>query len=138
MKLDKDPFPVNMNMFELDGKKVLVWPSQAESTKGNGVIIGEERPPRMIKPKYLKDGQWEKNERSKPRRHPKATFDMLMAKYKEGRAGIRGHENQTIRNTKLDCLISLSQTSTSTVGSSSAKRSRTPPQQNLEDMDHRW
>jgi hypothetical protein len=24
MKLDKDPFPVNMNMVELDGKKVLV------------------------------------------------------------------------------------------------------------------
>jgi hypothetical protein len=31
MKLDKDPFPTNMNMVELNGKKVLVWPSQAES-----------------------------------------------------------------------------------------------------------
>jgi hypothetical protein len=30
MKLDKDPFPVNMNMVELKGNKVLVWPSQAE------------------------------------------------------------------------------------------------------------
>jgi hypothetical protein len=29
IKLDKDPFPVNMNMVELEGKKVLVWPSQA-------------------------------------------------------------------------------------------------------------
>ncbi len=51
MKLDKDPFPANMNMVELDGKKVLVWPSQLESTKGKDVIIGEEQPPRMIKPK---------------------------------------------------------------------------------------
>jgi hypothetical protein len=30
MNLDKDPFPTNMNMVELDGKKVLVRPSQAE------------------------------------------------------------------------------------------------------------
>jgi hypothetical protein len=57
MKLDKDSFPRNMNMVELNGKKVLVWPSQADSTKGKEVIIGEERPPRMIKKKSLKDGQ---------------------------------------------------------------------------------
>jgi hypothetical protein len=58
MKLDKDPFPTNMNMIKLDGKKVLVRPFQAELTKGKEVIIGEERPPMMIKPKSLKDGQW--------------------------------------------------------------------------------
>jgi hypothetical protein len=27
MKLDKDPFPTNMNIVELDGKKVLIQPS---------------------------------------------------------------------------------------------------------------
>jgi hypothetical protein len=58
MKLDKDPFPVNMNMVGLNGKKVLIQPSQAESTKGKEVIIGEERPPCMIKPKSPKDRQW--------------------------------------------------------------------------------
>jgi hypothetical protein len=42
MKLDNDPFLANMNKIELDGKKVLVRPSQAESTKGKEVIIGEE------------------------------------------------------------------------------------------------
>jgi hypothetical protein len=42
MKLDKDPFLVNMNMIKLDGNKVLGQPSQAESTKGKEVIIGEE------------------------------------------------------------------------------------------------
>jgi hypothetical protein len=57
MKLDKDAFLANMNMVELDGKKVLVQPSQVESTKGKEVVIGEERPPRMIKPKSLKDSQ---------------------------------------------------------------------------------
>jgi hypothetical protein len=50
----------------------------------------------MIKPKSPKDGQWQKNEGSMPHRCPKATFDILMAKYKEGRADIRGCENQTI------------------------------------------
>jgi hypothetical protein len=66
MKLDKDPFPVNMNMVKFDGKKVLVRPSQVESTKGKEVIIGEERPLRIIKQKSPKDGQWQKNEGSKP------------------------------------------------------------------------
>jgi hypothetical protein len=62
----------------------------------------------MIKPKSLKDGQWQKNEGSKPQRCPKATFNILMAMYKEGRAGVRGRENWTIRNTKLGSLIFLS------------------------------
>jgi hypothetical protein len=55
IKLDKDSFPANMNMIKLNGKKVLVQPSHAKSTKGKEVIIGEERPRRMIKLKSLKD-----------------------------------------------------------------------------------
>jgi hypothetical protein len=43
MKLDKDPFLANMNMVELDGRKVLVRPSQAKSTKGKDIVIGKER-----------------------------------------------------------------------------------------------
>jgi hypothetical protein len=57
MKLDKDPFLVNMNMVKLDGKNVLVRSSQSELTKGKEVIIGEEWPPKKIKPKSPKDGQ---------------------------------------------------------------------------------
>jgi hypothetical protein len=82
MKFDKDSFSTNMNMVELDGKKILVLPSQVESTKGKEVVIGEERLPRMIKPKSPKDGQCQKNERSKPHQRPKATFDIIMVKYK--------------------------------------------------------
>jgi hypothetical protein len=66
MKLDNDLFLTNMNTVELDEKKVLVQPSQARSTKGKEVVIGEERQPRMIKPKNLEIGRWKKNERSKP------------------------------------------------------------------------
>jgi hypothetical protein len=58
MKLDKDLFLVNMNMAKLEGKKVLVLPSPAKSTKGKEVVIVQEQPPMMIKPKSLKDGQW--------------------------------------------------------------------------------
>jgi hypothetical protein len=42
MKLDKDLLLVNMNMVELEGKKVLIRPTQAEMTKGKEVVIGEE------------------------------------------------------------------------------------------------
>jgi hypothetical protein len=125
MKLDKDPFLMNMSMVKLDEKKVLVRPSQTNLTKGKEVVIGEERPPRMIKPKSLKDGQWQKNEGSKPQRCPKATFDILMAKYKEVRAGIRGCKNWTIQNTKPNSSVSLCQASTSVVGSSSSRQSQT-------------
>jgi hypothetical protein len=66
MKLDKDTLLMNMNIVELNGKKFLIRPSQAESTKSKEVVIGEERPTRMMKPKSPKDGQWRKNEGSKP------------------------------------------------------------------------
>jgi hypothetical protein len=93
MKLDEDLLQVNMNTVEPNGKKVLVHPSQAELTKGKEVVIGEERQPRMIRPKNLEIGRRKKNDRSKPQSHPKATFNILMDKYRDDKAGIRGHEN---------------------------------------------
>jgi hypothetical protein len=96
MKLNKNLFMMNMNIVEHEGKKVMVRPSQAKMTKGKEVVIGEEWPPRMIKPKSPKDGQWQKNEGSKPQHRQMATFDILLAKYKEGRADVRGCKNQTI------------------------------------------
>jgi hypothetical protein len=71
----------------------LVQPSQAETNNGKEVVIGEERPSRMIKPKSPKDGQWKRNEGDKLQPHPKATFDILLARYEEGWAGIRGRKN---------------------------------------------
>jgi hypothetical protein len=127
MKLDKNPFPANMNTVEIDGKKVLVQPSQAESTKGKEVVIGEERQLRMIRPKNLEIGQWKKNERSKTRSHPKVTFDILMAKYIDGKAGFRGRKNWTIQFCKPDYPVSLDQASTSVVASSFSNQSRIPP-----------
>jgi hypothetical protein len=73
MKLDNDPFSANMNMVELEGKKVLLRPSQAEMIKGNEVIIGEEWPLRMIKPKSPKNGQWQNNEGGNAAQRPPLT-----------------------------------------------------------------
>jgi hypothetical protein len=47
----------------------------------------------MIGHKNQKIDRWKKNERSTPQSHPKATFDILMAKYRDDKAGIRGYEN---------------------------------------------
>jgi hypothetical protein len=60
-----------------------------------------------------------------------------MAKYKEVRALIRGHENRTIRNTKSDSPVSLGQASTFVARSSSSKRSQTLPHQISEGRDRR-
>ena len=60
MKLDNDPFPVNT--IDLEGKKVLIRPSQAEAAKGKNVVVGDERKPRMVKPKSPEVGQWKVNE----------------------------------------------------------------------------
>jgi uncharacterized membrane protein len=81
MKLDKDSFPINMNMVELKGKKVMVRPSQTNTIKEKGVVIGEERQPKIVKPKSPKDDQWKKNERSKPQQR-QVTFNILMSKYR--------------------------------------------------------
>jgi hypothetical protein len=50
-----------------------------------------------------------------------------MAKYRDGKADIKGCKNQTIRFPKLEHPISLDQASTSAAGSSSDNQSRTPP-----------
>jgi hypothetical protein len=51
MKLNKDLFPTIMNIVKLDRKRVPVQPSQAESMKDKEVVIEEEWPSRLIKPK---------------------------------------------------------------------------------------
>jgi hypothetical protein len=107
MKLDKDPFLASMNMIELKGKKVMVWPSQARSIEDDQA-------------QKFGTGQC-KNERSKPQSSLNANFNILMAKYRDGRAGIRGHENCTIQNTNLNNPVSLCQANTSVTGSSSNK-----------------
>ena len=46
MQVDQNPFSVHM--LELNNPKVLIRPSQAESTKGKNVVIGDERPKKKL------------------------------------------------------------------------------------------
>jgi hypothetical protein len=108
MKLDKDPFLANMNMVELEGKKVLVRLSQAETTKRKEVIIGEERPLRMIKPKSLKDGQWQKNEGASRNTAQKPTLTSSWPSIMKAGPASGGAENWIIRNPKPDSPVTLS------------------------------
>jgi hypothetical protein len=59
MKLDVDPFPVNMVSF--GQKKILVGSNQAESTKGKHVIVLVELWNRMIKPHNPEAGVLKEN-----------------------------------------------------------------------------
>ena len=43
MQVDQNSFPAHTRMLRLSSAKVLIRPSQAESTNGKNVIIGEER-----------------------------------------------------------------------------------------------
>jgi hypothetical protein len=60
----------------LEGKKILVRPSQAKTTKGKNVLISESR--ENMKPTIKKQ---------------KSTFDELSAKYKKGNAHIKNRPN---------------------------------------------
>ena len=56
MQVDQNPFPMHAHVLELKNPKVLIRPSQAESTKEKNVIIEEERPERkMLQNKTSRD-----------------------------------------------------------------------------------
>jgi hypothetical protein len=59
MKLDMDPFPIGM--VEIEHKKILVSTDQAETTKGNNVVIFDDLRNRIIKPHNSEIGVWKEN-----------------------------------------------------------------------------
>jgi hypothetical protein len=61
MRLDTDPFPANVNVIDFDGKKVLVHLEQADTTKGESVIVTDEPRVRMLKPRNPELGKWKVN-----------------------------------------------------------------------------
>jgi hypothetical protein len=64
MRLDTDPFPINLIKFEQ--KKVLVRTDQAATTKGENVVVSNDLRNRMIKPWSPKVGVWKENMRRAP------------------------------------------------------------------------
>jgi hypothetical protein len=78
MKLDRDPFPINV--IDFDGKKVLIRADQEDSTKGKNVVFADEIKTRMIKPKNPEVNVWKLNKR---RTHSvfRPTSEFLLNKY---------------------------------------------------------
>jgi hypothetical protein len=62
MRLDADPFSVNMNMINFEEKKILVQTSQADTTKSKRVIVLDELKLRMITQRNPKPGKWKINQ----------------------------------------------------------------------------
>jgi hypothetical protein len=62
MKLDTDPFPMNVNIINFE-EKIVVRTSQAESTHGKNVIVSDALQVRMIKPKSPDPRLWKTNQR---------------------------------------------------------------------------
>lgn len=81
MKLDSDPFPVNVIVFA--NKKMLIRSHQTESAEGKNVVVHDSVPPRMIKPKNPEVGVWKVNKGKKPvlKPRPRPTFKQLLEKY---------------------------------------------------------
>jgi hypothetical protein len=85
MKLDVDPFPVDM--IDFVEKKVLVRQDQAGTTRGKNVLVSDEFRLKMLKPKNPEVGVWKENARRKDRPRWKPTSSFLIKKYMAQRRG---------------------------------------------------
>jgi hypothetical protein len=81
MRLDTKPFPANVNVVDFEGKKVLVHPEHANTTKGKSVVMSDEPRVRMLKPCNPELGEWKVNWQPIPCAWVKPTSDMLLEKY---------------------------------------------------------
>jgi hypothetical protein len=79
MRLDANPFPVNVNMINFEEKKVLVRTSQDDTTCVKNVIVSDEPRLRMINPKVPEAGMWKVNQRKSSKIKP--TSKMVLEKY---------------------------------------------------------
>jgi hypothetical protein len=75
MKLDTDPFPVDM--IEIEHKKILVRTDQAEMTMGKNMDVLDDLCNRMVKPHNPEIGVWKENVQRKPAKRVKPTLAML-------------------------------------------------------------
>jgi hypothetical protein len=89
MQVDKAPFPIHT--VDLQHAKVLVRPSQAETTKGKAVIIGDERPQNL--------------------KGTNLTKEVVLEKAPDGRESVKvtlkpfGHVGQTSSEQAADVLV---------------------------------
>jgi hypothetical protein len=63
MKLETDPFPINVNMINFEEKRILVRTSQADSTRGKNGIVPDEPRAMMVKPRSPEPALWKVNQK---------------------------------------------------------------------------
>jgi hypothetical protein len=78
MKLDTDPFPVNVNMINFEEKRVMVQMSRAKSTRGKNVIVSDVPWDKIIKPRSPEPRVWKTNQRCWTRPRVQVTSDLLI------------------------------------------------------------
>jgi hypothetical protein len=79
MKLDSNPFPVNVNMMDFEGKNVLVRTDQANTTQGRRVIVSPRL--KVMVPRNPEPGKWKINQRKDQGGRVKVNSRMLLDKY---------------------------------------------------------
>ena len=104
MKLDSDPFPINM--VELESKKMLIQSDQAESARERNVI-DDSAPPRMIKPINPEIGVWKVNGGRRQAPRPKPTVSMLLENIPHARPTmcLIGSEVISVQDLLLDLAV---------------------------------
>jgi hypothetical protein len=85
MKLDVDPFPVDMINFE--EKRVLVRTDQAAMTEGKKVVVSDELRQRMLKPKSPGPGVWKDIVARRLHARWRLTSKILIEKYTRKQRG---------------------------------------------------
>jgi hypothetical protein len=78
MKLDTDPFPMNVNMINFEEKRVLVQMSRAKSTRGKNVIVSDVPWDKIIKPRSPEPRVRKTNQRCWTRPRVQVTSDLLI------------------------------------------------------------
>jgi hypothetical protein len=86
-------------VINLEVKKILVRLSQAETTKGKNIIIGESR--EKVRPTT---------------KNLKPTFDEPSAKYKKGNTHTKGRQNRNVQKVKPELRVSPHQADVLVVG----------------------
>jgi hypothetical protein len=108
-------------VINLVGKKILVRPSQAKTTKGKNIIIGESR--EKVRPTTKK---------------LKPTFNKPSAKYKKGSAHTKSRQNRTVRKVKPELPVSPRQSDVSVPGRcKDSKQMKSSSEAKLRSQDQR-
>ena len=125
MQIDQNPFPVHM--LELNNPKVLVRPSQAESTKGKNVVIGDERPEKKLTLQTSQGAKILGGQDKKKKADNKSTGLTGHSGGLTGSTGLTGAPNKSGNSSKIKARPSFKELLAKYEKEGSAQRQKGPP-----------